>query len=69
MVPTGEVDPEASKWVGEPGEPGTELKAAVGAWSGVMAMASGPLPTAIVDTVVFVTVAMGVTVLSMKLAT
>ena len=41
MEPTGELEAEALKVVGLPGVPAVKLKAAVGAWSGVMAMPSG----------------------------
>ena len=40
--PTGEVEAEALKVVGLPGVPDVVVKAAVGAWSGVMAIAVGP---------------------------
>ena len=39
--PTGEHEAEALKVVGLPGVPDVMVKAAVGAWSGVMAMRSG----------------------------
>src|SRR5271165_3097407 len=62
MEPTGDEEAEASKVVGEPGEPGTEVKAAVVAWSGVMAMPSGVVPGVMVAPAVFVAVAIGITV-------
>src|SRR5271166_4956915 len=61
MVPTGDVEAEALNVVGVPATPGLALKAAVGAWSGVMATPSGLLPTVMALPAVLVAVAIGVT--------
>ncbi len=69
MDPTGEDEAEASKVEGFPGVPAVAVKAAVGAWSGVMTIPSGKLPTLIgvpaepEDNVI------GLTVSSLSLAT
>src|SRR6266571_5280205 len=59
-VPTGDDEPEASKVVGVLGGPGVTVKAAVGAWSGVMAISNGSDPTVTVAPTAFVAVLIGV---------
>src|SRR5271166_3498592 len=69
MDPTCEDEAEALNWVGEPDEPGVALKAAVGAWAGVMATPPGPEPTPIAASGVLEATEMGVTLLDLELAT
>ena len=71
MVPIGEDEAEALKVVGLPGVPAVKLKAAVGAWSGVMAMPSGPFspPPVIGAFTVLVARSIGVTEVAPGVAT
>ena len=55
---------EASKVVLEPARPGVTVNEATGAWSGVMATASGPLPTVMLEPAVPFARSIGVTVLA-----
>ena len=69
MVPWGAELADPLKLVTPPGRPGVSVKLAVGAWSGVMAMPAGPLPTAMVAPGVPLETVMGVTVLEPQLTT
>ena len=72
MVPLAAVEAEASKVVGEPAAAVASVSAACGAWSGVMAIATGSeseVPTANVVATVFVAVSMTLTVPTPELVT
>jgi len=62
-VPIGDDEAKALKVVGEAAPPRVAVKAAVGGWSGAMAIANGVSPTGIGVPTVFVAVATGTTVL------
>ncbi len=61
-MPTGALDAEALKVVGEPDAAGVTVNEAVGAWSGVMATPSGAVPTVMGVPAWLVAVLIGVTV-------
>lgn len=61
MLPKWAPEAEASKEVGDPTGAGATVNEAVGAWSGVIEMASGEFPTGIGVPAVLVAVLMGVT--------
>ena len=67
--PTGALEAAPSKEVGEPAVAGEAVNEAVGAWSGVTAAETGPVPTAIAVPAVLVAVVIGVTLLVLELAT
>jgi hypothetical protein len=62
MVPYATLDADASNDVAEPAGPGATVNDATGAWSGVMATLSGPMPTAMFAPAVLVATLIGVTV-------
>ena len=64
IEPNATVEAEASKVVLEPARPGVTVNEATDAWSGVMATASGPLPTVMLEPAVPFARSIGVTVLA-----
>ena len=58
----GDEEADPLKVVGVPGDAAPTVNAAVGAWSGVMAIPAGSVPTPIGAPAVFEAVAIGVTV-------
>ena len=68
-MPKWALEAEASNKVAEPGGADTAAKEAMGAWSGVIEMPRGALPTAIGAAAMPVARSTGVTVSALELAT